>query len=283
MFNIKKIPLVMAAAMSVALCVSCSKNSTEAGINDTSTALASLKSEIVSLNDSYPNSGNIETKAKWWHYALVAAADAGGFFLSGGVAGGPPAVSAAASVSSLVWNVVKEDRTTTESESVPVSVNSPDVALTFVDGEGALHNQIILSLYSQYGEDMFSLPNDQLISLIEQETATLMGVPLSEAAITPLMRKKVVYFTVNAYLTSSTIDEFVNKLKLSATDKAALLDIIDEILEGFDSINVVEDNGNYAQEVNMRIDSSDLPDTTKSTLKATVSVANASSRLWIIE
>ena len=97
------------AAMLV-IFTSCNKNdSVNAESVEESSELMSLKEQLIAFNTNLPQSQTVAVKAKWWHYILVAAADAGGFFLGGGASAGAVAVTAGCTVSTLVWNIVKED------------------------------------------------------------------------------------------------------------------------------------------------------------------------------
>ena len=79
---------------------------------------------------------------------------------------------------------------------------------------------------------------------------------------------------------SNDIDEFINKLQLTSPEQSQLLEILNVILDGYDSLDVTNDNGKYEKSVQRIINNSQIPKSSKDKLNDAVSVANASSRLW---
>lgn len=245
-----------------------------------------LKEQLIELNNTLPKNESITTKAKWWKYLLVAAADAGGFFLGGGASAGAGAVTAGCAVSTLVWNLVKEEKKAETKANIagqPTSFYDSEIALSCVDGAGLIHNKVILDLYEDHGEALFAYNEDSLLPLVAEKVSLETECTIGEASLTIQEQQNVVNKTVNAYATSSTIDEFINNLELSAPERAALLEIVNVILNGFDSIDAVADNGIYCASVQNIISESTVSEEAKQILTSTTSVANASARLWKVE
>lgn len=274
------------AAMLV-IFTSCNKNdSVNAESVEESSELMSLKEQLIAFNTNLPQSQTVAVKAKWWHYILVAAADAGGFFLGGGASAGAVAVTAGCTVSTLVWNIVKEDekKETKGSDSGnSAPFNDRKVALSCVEGVGLIHNKVILDLYEDHGEALFSYGDEALLPLVEKRVSKETESFSDGTSLSVQEQKDIVAATVNAYASSSTIGEFIANLELSAPEKSALLEVISIILEGFDSIDAVDDNGEYSAAVQEIISDSGVSEEAKEILVSTTSVANASARLWKVE
>lgn len=284
--KMKKLIYLVSTVLALAF-ASCNKN---AGIDvettKDSSELMSLKEQLIALNTTLPQSQDIAVKAKWWHYVLVAAADAGGFFLGGGASAGAVAVTAGCTVSTLVWNIVKEDekKETKGSDSSNFEpFNDREVALSCVEGVGLIHNKVILDLYEDHGESLFGYEDDVLLPLVAEKVSSEIESSQNEVSLSVQEQKDIVSATVNAYASSSTIGEFIASLELSAPEKSALLEVVSVILEGFDSIDAIDDNGEYSSAVQELISDSDVSEEAKEILVSTTSVANASARLWKVE
>ncbi|MBR1698658.1 MAG: hypothetical protein IJ714_02605 [Bacteroidales bacterium] len=267
--------------------VSCKKNSDKALETDSQSEFTILKEQLVALNATLPKNDEVVTKAKWWKYLLVAAADAGGFFLGGGVSAGAGAVSAACSVSTLVWGLIKEERkqeTKTVIGDVPVlNFNDSDIALTCVEGAGLVHNRVILDLYEEKGEELFIYDEKTLLPLVAEKVAIETNCTLDEATLSVQEQRNIVNKTVEAYFNASTIEGFIDNLELETLERAALSDIVNVILTGFESIDAIADNGSYSLAVQSIISESGISNDAKQILNSTTSVANASARLWKVE
>ncbi len=268
--------------------VSCSKSGDSRTQKSQEAEYTALKEQIITLNHNLPPKETTVTRAKWWKYALVAAADAGGFFLAGGT--GAPAITAGCTVSNLVWGFFKketeEDTSQAETRAltqVKPSLLDSEVALSYVDGAGLIHNKVIIDLYEDYGESLFEYDDNTIITLVAQRVSLETNCTLAEASLELAERATVINKAVTAYTSASTINEFIDNLELAAPERTALLEIVNVILEGFDSIDAVEDNGNYCAAVQRLITESDLEVNDKEILNSTASVANASARLWNVE
>lgn len=277
----KSLFIMICASLMMLVSSSCTRTEESMSqIQNEDKELIALKNQLEELNSTLPD--RVEsTKAAWWKYLVVAAADAGGFFLAG--ASGPSAVSAACAVSTLAWSVVKEDmKTATRSfgESDQVSLRDPEIALSKVNGEGLLHNKIIISMYNDFGEDLFSMKEDDLLPEVTDRVSQETGEVVSDDVLLTAKQREVVSKTVRAYDESDTVDEFIEKLSLSAPEKASLLELVNVILEGFDKIDPIKDDGKYNDAVMDLVSGADISRESKETLNSTTSVANASSRLW---
>jgi len=238
----------------------------------------SLKSELLDLNNSLPETNlSVDTKSlKWWHYLIIGAADAAGGFIPGG------GVATAISASTLAWTIIdkerhpKEEKTKGLSSLTTNSINSKDIALNFVDGDGEVHNEVILSLYYQYGEGLFELPEVTLNSVISKKVTEFTGV---KTTITKTQMGQI-QDVVNAYFSSDTIEEFVDGLACTSGQRKEVKEIINILLDGYSKIDPIEDCGRYSKNVSKAINMSEIPIEAKETLNNFSSVANASSRLW---
>lgn len=246
-----------------------------------------LKEQIVALNTTLPGKVIVETKAKWWKYLLTGLADAAGFFLAGGADENSPnkysPVASACSVSTLVWTMLKSEKQT-ETKAMDDSshlINDAEIALSHVEGMGLLHNRVILELHEDYGDEIFHMSPAELLPLVAEQVSVESGGIVDDTEVLYAGQQEMVENTVNAFVTSSTVDEFIGKLSLSFPEKVALLEIVRVIFEGFDSIDAISDNGNYNASVQTIISESGIPSEAKHILNSTASIANASARLWI--
>lgn len=271
------------------LFVSCMKNAdSRITNNNQNKEFEALKEQLVSLNNSLPQrTGEEITKVRWWQCLIIAAADAGGYLW--GKIKNTDAITTGCTASITVWDYFNNDETSTDvptgvdtsaATQTSFSINDDHIALSSVEGVGFIHNKVILDLYDDLGASMFSLSTNELLPLVAQKVSTETGRSLHEIILSARIQKKIVDEVVNAYATSNTLDEFIDNLKLSAPDRAELLDIANVILEGFEAIDAVEDNGQYCETVQGIISESDIPSESKEILNSTASVANASSRLW---
>ncbi len=279
---------IVCSVLFIALLASCNKSGVKEVEMSQESEYSTLKEQLVSLNANLPNNNEyVATKAKWWRYLLVAAADAGGFFLGGGVSAGAGSVTAGCAVSTLVWNLVKEEKKAETKavigNEIASDFNDRSIALSCVDGAGLVHNRVILDLYEDNGEELFGYSVETLIPLVAEKVAIETNCSFNEITLSRQEQYDIVNRTVTAYTSSSTIDEFIYNLGLAAPERIALLEIVEIILTGFDSINAVSDNGNYCLEVQTIIADSGISDEAKQILISTTSVANASARLWKVE
>ncbi|MDE6147501.1 MAG: hypothetical protein K2G18_05525 [Bacteroidales bacterium] len=282
----KKIVFIM--AFLATFLVSCSNKETAVTVPTVdvpqSTEVIALKNDLLALNNEMFGQ-QIDTKARWWKYLLTAIADAGVGLITGNV-------GFAISASSLTWTVFKDVSKTSDNniESDPVkSVNDPVFATSYLDidddcpledNDGMIHNQVILNLYEIYGEDLFDLPEETLLQIVAEEVAAITGCTVEEVVpdIASATADMKVY--TDAYLESSSIDEYIEHLKTANPEKSDALDILKITLEGFQFVDATVDNGEYATRVIEIIDNSNVEEAMKDDLKSSVSIANASARLW---
>lgn len=137
-----------------------------------------------------------------------------------------------------------------------------------------------MNLNERYGEDMFELPEESLIREVANEVAKLKGCTLEEAIGDIDDASAQIKIFTDAYINSTSIEEYTAKLKIYYPQKATEIDVLKITFEGFQQVDVETDNGEYAKEVTRIIDESAIPTTMKTDLKSGVSIANASTRLW---
>lgn len=243
-----------------------------------------LSTQIQGLNQNYITPG---TKARWWKYLITAVADAGVGLATG-------RIDYAISASSLTWTMLKDLSDNSGSSSTApelgdrnTSIYDVDVSLTNLDvyeeeglSDGEIHNIVINNIYNVYGEAMFELESEELLVLVANEVASLTNSnPSSVISDIDRACSEVSVYT-NAYLRSSSVDDYIAELKAIHPDKADELDVLKAALEGFQFIDPETDDGQYARDVVNLIEDSDIDDASKNTLTSSVSIANASVRLW---
>ena len=175
--------------IAAAICVfvsSCAKNdsaSIEIKNEPSSNPYAELSAQIESLNQDYLVP---ETRAKWWKFLITAVADAGVGLATGNV-------GYAISASSLTWTVLKDvngksdsSSSSTSSSTSPAtgefikpSIKEVETSLVYLDvcdgsvNDGEIHNTVINNIYNRYGEEMFELESEELLTLVATEVAYL--------------------------------------------------------------------------------------------------------------
>lgn len=270
----KKIVIIMLFGL-IAFC-SCTKNNVVETPSENINEVDALKLELLELNSTLPPSKDVITKAPWWKYLLVGVADAVGGFIPGG------SVSTAISASTLAWTIMKEEKKSSESSTgSPAeiqSLNPVESALVNVGGDGEVHNKVIVNIFEKYGEEMFSLPENELNYEISKEVSLQTGEPLEAVKITP-QQSVTIHNVVDAYVTSATVDEFMCKVSPTLANPE-LSEVVEVILSGYERVDISTDNGTYEAAVNKTIEKSKISTTPKDCLKSVSSVANASTRLW---
>ena len=63
-------------------------------------------------------------------------------------------------------------------------------------------------------------------------------------------------------------------------EEPEMADVVRAILEGYERVDVLKDNGRYEAAIALAIDRSRISEETKIKLKNASSIANASNRLW---
>lgn len=282
--------------IAAAICVfvsSCAKNdsaSIEIKNEPSSNPYAELSTQIESLNQDYLIP---ETRAKWWKFLITAVADAGVGLATGNV-------GYAISASSLTWTVLKDvngksdsSSSSTSSSTSPAtgefikpSIKEVETSLVYLDvcdgsvNDGEIHNTVINNIYNRYGEEMFELESEELLTLVATEVAYLTNSTSSSviADIDKAVSDMSVY--TSAYLRSNSVNDYITELKIIHPNKSEELDVLKVSLEGFQYIDPETDNGQYAKSVVTLIEDSNINPDSKNALISGVSVANASVRLW---
>lgn len=81
----------------------------------------------------------------------------------------------------------------------------------------------------------------------------------------------------------STVEDYFISLKSEFPEKEQILSIYEPIIEGLQTANPVEDNGEYVTLIMSVIDNSSVQQSIKEDLKSGLTIANASARLWNTE
>jgi hypothetical protein len=266
--------------------VSCSKNEDKVLTpEEKEIAVETLKGDLSQLNlQMFGNEP--QTRGNWWRYLLTAAADAGVTIASCGNWGW------GISASILVWTVTKRESNANTNSTQSQSLLSADISMSYLvdeswsfdisDEAGYYHNKVINNLYQEYGESLFDLPAVELVRLVNAEVALeskgLFVVPESE------LNQMVadLQMLTDMYVNAIDLDAYINSLKTYNPSKSEELDVLKVSLEGFQYLNPEADNGQYISRVMNIIDNSSVDATFKGEIKAGISVANASTRLWNI-
>ncbi|MEE3462871.1 MAG: hypothetical protein VZQ27_01085 [Candidatus Cryptobacteroides sp.] len=267
----KKIILITICGI-LALC-SCSKNSNEIIMNDEMKGLKSLETEIVTLNSQLQSATTIDTKAKWWRYLLAGAAD----LLGGCIHGGNVATGIAAST--FMWTITKPETIVQNPSGFEnSSIYQPSIALEHVDLDGEIHNNVIINILEKNGEGFFEMSEETMYSLIIEETAKVTGEPISSFEISQ-EQKKSISSIASSYVSSKSVEDFMERVT-PYMEEPEMAGVVRAILEGYEKVDALKDNGKYETAVGLAIDNSNIPEETKIKLKNASSIANASNRLW---
>ena len=238
--------------------------------------------QINALNREYFKDS---TKAGWWRRVLLlAVADAGVFI-------GTHDISASISASTLAWTVSATIFEDDGGNSGPVTqVNGPrddgseGSGLDITDGTGSnvgeIHNTVILELYDEYGDALCSMPTFEVMNLVAGKVADLTDTApnMVYAEVSGAVGEMEAY--TDLYLNSSNIDEYIDGLIEMHPEAAAELEVLRPTLEGFQFVDPETDDGDYGRELIEIIDGSGLGPRSKTNLKAGISIANASVKLW---
>ena len=81
----------------------------------------------------------------------------------------------------------------------------------------------------------------------------------------------------------STVEDYFISLKNEFPEKEQILSIYEPIIEGLQTANPVEDNGEYVTLIMSVIDNSSVQQSIKEDLNSGLTIANASARLWNTE
>jgi hypothetical protein len=278
----KKTILIGAIAL-ICLPFSCDKGKTCKHHACEADGFSSLKEQLLSLNESIPQKTIEPTKAKWWSYLLTGLADVGGFFGAGGAGlekGKASPISAAVGASTLIWNLTKDaGYASSNSDPAYSIINDAQIALSQVDGEGYIHNKAILDLYEENGDSLFFFSIEKLLPLIYEKVA-IESRSSEGTYATSKEDTRIVNDVLSAYSSSTTIDEYFEKLKTISPGNDEVLDVLSIIMAGFDSIDAVANDGVYYNEVRKIVSHSAVSEETKEIIISSLSIANASSRLW---
>lgn len=264
----------MAAVFTFALLTSCNNETTDVSATEAAKeeSILQLKNELMILNDSYKiqtNSGPSKIKiSKFWRKFWTALADGGAALLGGDLGG-------AVAVSELVWKVTEPEKA---SEGADSSLKASSAKNVEENSAGDIHNQTILDMYEIYGDTLSTLSMEDITKISLEESAKYTGKTYTEAEI-----EKTVSFVksmIDAIDAEKSLDDNIANLKTLATTDAQkqALDVTAVI---FDGLQYVDDSDTtFVKKVTEAIYASDLPTEMKKSLEQTVSVSDASKKLW---
>lgn len=244
-------------------------------------ALEQLNDDIIALNFQYPEP--VETKARWWKYILTALVDGGVCFASLHI----PMLQLCPLTCAITASVCFFNWIDNKVESAPLLDKS--ISMTHLQNEewvgngssaGTLHNTVVNNLYDKYGEDFYEVPDTVLAYRIAKEMSVLTN---QDSTIIYSMLKdnfEVINECVDYCTKDVSIHDYIVFLKRKFPENSQQLTIFESILEGMQKIDPIENNGEYVDRVMRIIDSSDVAEPIKQTLREGLTVANASARLW---
>ena len=242
-------------------------------MNDEMKELKSLETEIIALNSQLQTEATIDTKAKWWRYLLAGAADVLGTLISDGNVGTGIAAS------TFMWTITKPETAAERATSFgSSSINNPEIALAYVDLDGEIHNNVITNILKKNGERFCDMSEDKIYALISVETAKVTGEPKSTFEFSQ-KQKEDISGIVSSYASSSSVRDFMERVT-PYMEEPEMADVVRAILEGYERVDVLKDNGRYEAAIALAIDRSRISEETKIKLKKASSIANASNRLW---
>lgn len=239
-------------------------------------AYRAVKSELSLLNSNYRDLQQSTTTRlpKWLRWLIFGAADVAGGCLGGGVAG-------ACSASTLAWNVTKPEAPTDDksgSYSDQSDLKSGCNDYLEYGSAGYIHNEVIYNLYNSDSVNLSSMSQEEIVSCViaeyEKQTGTTLSATEKAAAKSYSMQ------AVKSFSADKTVEEYFDELKASATsdEQKEMLEVCKIVVDGLQYVS--DEDTVYVKAVTQIIEKSDLSVSTKKTLTNSVSVADASAKLW---
>lgn len=267
--------------------VACNKNEevtapTPQEINQA--AFDALKSDIVQLNkDRFKETSMVSTtRMKWWKWLIIGIADVGGSVLpSGGIAAG---IAASTLAVKLCNNNIKKDNS---QGAFYISVDNTNVALSHVENQawrnesGYIHNKVISDLYDEYGDDLFNLPEKELLEKANKKVAEITKQTYIPFTIAEEQQSlQAVHQAVDLYGQSTTAESYFGELKTIAPERANEINVIQVAFDELEQAMISEEKAVYVGEVVQHIDAANISMVSKDIIKTGITVANASGNLW---
>lgn len=287
MKDLNKIIIITVILFSLFVVYGCTNKQHNVSQDPEIEAINDLIHEIEIINNTYP-SINTETRGDWWHYILTAFVDGCAGLL---VLQIPILQYQTLTCAILASNIFYERLPNVcSAESSPL--RDDEVALTYIDNElwtgegsrsGYLHNRVIFNLYETHGDEFFSLPEEEMALLVSEEVSLLTGEDADLLYAATIDNMSIINRCVELCNVDSTVEDYFISLKNEFPEKEQILSIYEPIIEGLQTANPVEDNGEYVTLIMSVIDNSSVQQSIKEDLKSGLTIANASARLWNTE
>lgn len=148
------------------------------------------------------------------------------------------------------------------------------------DRQGEIHNRIIAEAYIEWGDSIFSRDVLRVDSLLRSRLAAVM--PSGQeyfAAMTPQDTVRVSRI-LDVCETSNTWEGWYTGLTRLYPDEANELWVLRSILRRMYVLDIDADTGQFLTAAARLVRAADIPASSKQTIIASLSIANASVRLW---
>ena len=246
-------------------------------------AFVMLMNEISMYNAGF----GVDTKAGggfWRRLGRVAAADGLGFAV--GSVGGP-GVGLLSGIFSSFFAACRELMTATFTKTNSGTIvlsddklysNSGLTTLTECDYMGEIHNVILEEIYEENPDCFTSFTDSQMLAAIQQKIKKhYPSENVSSSDINLSDTKQLVNAVLNPEL---TITQAFDKVRKQYPSKVAEINVIEQYCAAVSSIDDNETVKDYTDGFHSVLDDSTIDDSTKKSIKSTISVAGNSRLLW---
>lgn len=152
-------------------------------------------------------------------------------------------------------------------------------ARTPADNSGYLHNKVLVQLYEKHGDDLLTIPTNQIYAEADSIVTNDFGIgivrPADQSAAETLYAQ-----LAEVGENSETITDFFTAWKQLHPDNRNQWNVLEVVMNGFYELDLNADNGQYLNSVIQTINTSSLPDEEKQSLRTCISIGHASAFLW---
>lgn len=244
------------------------------------------QSLTVLTNQALNNAGIHQSRVSFWkhlkNWGLIVASDALGYLKYGsniwGILNGVYcSYKAAQAVGYIRYNF----------PIIQMSVNSTDEVLlaneswasTTLDRAGLMHNKVLVALYNKHGNELLTVPSMQIYSEADSIMQEELGIALIPNDIKE--EAEALYAEISdVYESTETIEDFFDEWRALYPAQTNNINILETVIQGMLQLDLTEDNGVYLNNVVQSINSSNLSEENKQTLRSAISIGHASAFLW---
>lgn len=141
---------------------------------------------------------------------------------------------------------------------------------------GYLHNLIISDVYQQYGNRMFDLNTNELFNAINTSAENNGAVPSRNQE----EMNRIINTFQYAYDNSENLEQFSSYISERYPNYKNEIAIVSEVVDYMQYVDPEENNELYMTNAFTIVNNSPLPETSKTSIRSGISVANASAQLW---